>query len=194
MTPVKHPDNLAGLLPTAWPVPLTRRRAALRALGAPHRFVGAVVGTVTALLCGVLGLISLLGLSSPANAQPAPMSATLPLDPTRPFTPPAATTAALAATTRRVDLPAVVPPPPLRLQTIQMPQQGRPSAIVNGRLVSLGDRLGDATVASIDAQGLTLHRAKGGTQRLSLYTGVVITPSLDTATKASPSATAKHPS
>ena len=50
----------------------------------------------------------------------------------------------------------------------------------DGRLVRVGDRIGDQSVAAIDRHGLTL-RGPHGEQRLSLLTGITQTASRSTA-------------
>jgi len=89
-------------------------------------------------------------------------------DPTRP--PPMLMGAASAppAPARAASAPAVAPAPAPRLLSIQMPREGQPSALVDDRLLRVGDRLGDRTVTAIDAQGLSLRSPKGTVERLSL--------------------------
>ena len=101
------------------------------------------------------------------TAASACMAQGLP-DPTRP--PPMLMGAASAPQAARAASAAVtVPPaPPPRLLSIQVPREGEPSALVNDRLLRVGDRLGDRTVAAIDAQGISLRSPKGGVERLML--------------------------
>lgn len=54
-----------------------------------------------------------------------------------------------------------------RLTLIRMDAYGRGVALIDGRLLSIGDRVGDAVLASMDAQGVVLRSAKGW-QRLPL--------------------------
>jgi hypothetical protein len=104
-------------------------------------------------------------LGSPhASAEPVP-------DPTRPATAllgdPAEARPAKAA--RSVAPAASAVPAAARLQSVQLGAAGAASALLDGRLVHLGDRVGDRYVAAIDRHGLTL-RGPNGEQRLSLLT------------------------
>jgi hypothetical protein len=108
-------------------------------------------------------------LSAPAVAQPVP-------DPTRPaaaLTGDTADTARPAKAAARSAAPAAsaVSATP-RLQSVQLGAEGASSALLDGRLVHLGDRIGDKTVAAIDRHGLTLRGASGGEQRISLLAGI----------------------
>lgn len=114
---------------------------------------------------GLWGTACLLGLAGPATAQ-----GSMP-DPTRP---PSAVLAATAAAAqpggRALAEPAAPPPPPPLpvLQAVQLPARGAASALIDGRLVRVGDAVGERqTVSAIDAQGVSL-RGAGGPQRLSL--------------------------
>jgi hypothetical protein len=72
------------------------------------------------------------------------------------------------------------------LQSLHLPRQGQPSALVDGRIVRPGDRLetpqGPRVVVAIDAQGLLLRpvgespKAARATQRLDLLAGIVRHP------------------
>jgi hypothetical protein len=63
-----------------------------------------------------------------------------------------------------------------RLQSVQTSANGASSALLDGRLVRVGDRVGEQSVAAIDRHGLTL-RGPRGEQRLSLLTGITQTAS-----------------
>lgn len=66
-------------------------------------------------------------------------------------------------------VPAAVP----RVQALHLPsdaRSGSPSALIDGRLVRTGDRLGDATVQEIRSDGVWLRLSRGGTQWLGLFT------------------------
>ena len=91
-------------------------------------------------------------------------------DPTQP-PPRPVRAAAAAASTPEVATP---PPPAPIVQSIQFRRGGDSSAIVDGQLLRIGDRLGEATVAAIDEQGLTLRGARGP-QRLLLWPAYRIT-------------------
>lgn len=118
--------------------------------------------------CWAVVLAGLLGLAGAAAAQ-----ADLP-DPTRP---PSAVLAATAAAAlpggRPLGEPTTPAPPPALpvLQAVQLPARGLASALIDGRLVRVGDTVGERqTVSAIDAQGVNL-RGPGGPQRLSLLSG-----------------------
>ncbi len=63
------------------------------------------------------------------------------------------------------------PPPRPHVQAVQVPRQGPASALVDGRLVHIGDSLGGGTVQSIDVEGITLS-VSGTMRRLLLLDGV----------------------
>ncbi len=63
-----------------------------------------------------------------------------------------------------------------RLQSVQTSSSGAASALLDGRLVRVGDRVGEQSVAVIDRRGLTL-RGPRGEQRLSLLNGITQTAS-----------------
>ncbi len=95
-------------------------------------------------------------------------------DPTRP---PAVLTAAPAASgaARPAAAPASAPVPVRpRVQSVQVPAEGRASALVDDRLVFVGDRVGERTVVAIDAQGLQLRNAKGQVESLPLIDAQVV--------------------
>ncbi|MED5620379.1 hypothetical protein [Ideonella sp. BN130291] len=105
-----------------------------------------------------------LALAVPAHAADAPA------DPTRP---PAALSAPVvaagaASSVLRAAAAAPVPAAPPRVQSVQVPQQGRANALVDNRLVFVGDKLGAATVIAIDTQGVQVRSAKGAVERLLL--------------------------
>jgi hypothetical protein len=66
-----------------------------------------------------------------------------------------------------------------RLQSVQTAGPGRSKALLDGRLLHVGDRLGEQTVAAIDAQGITLSGPRGP-QRLTLTNGITKTASRPT--------------
>lgn len=71
---------------------------------------------------------------------------------------------------------AVVAPVWPQLQSVLVAGPGGSSALVDGRIVRVGGRLGELTVAAIDAQGILL-RGLRFEQRLALLPGVFKTPS-----------------
>jgi hypothetical protein len=111
--------------------------------------------------------------ATPAFAEPV-------LDPTRPMAAllgePADAGPAKAARSAApaASAPAAASPP--RLQSVQTSNSGAASALLDGRLVRVGDRVGEQSVAAIDRRGLTL-RGPRGEQRLSLLTGITQTAS-----------------
>ena len=113
-------------------------------------------------------LLLVVGLSLLA-AMPARAQAAL-VDPTRP-----------AGFVRAVPTPAVrgvgavdaaTAPAPVRptLQSLQVSPHGGSSALVDGRVVRVGDRLGETVVVTIDAQGISL-RGPRYEQRIALLPG-----------------------
>ena len=97
-------------------------------------------------------------------------------DPTRPahFSEPAG--AAASAAPRRGDaasMPAASAP---QLQSVQLAPGGASTALVDGRVVRVGSRVGERTVLAIDEQGLLLRGARQD-QRLTLLQGVTKLPS-----------------
>jgi hypothetical protein len=77
--------------------------------------------------------------------------------------------AATARPARPVPAVAVAVP---RVQALHHPTDtlpGSATALIDGRLVRTGDRLGDATVQEIRPDGVWLRLSRGGTQWLGLY-------------------------
>lgn len=128
-------------------------------------------------------LFSYLTVLTAVNASAGPLS-----DPTRPpagmvGSPPpaqggashasAARPQAAAAANAPASAAAPVEPPDLpQVQLIRVPQGGAASALVDGRLVQVGDVLDAAVVVAIDANGLLL-RGQAGTRRLWLLDAVM---------------------
>ena len=101
-----------------------------------------------------------------------PAAAELPLaDPTRPAAP-----AAAAHPAARNGATSAAAPAWPQLQSVQVSAQGGSSALVDGRVVRVGERIGELTVAAIDAQGILL-RGPRFEQRLALLPGVAKTAS-----------------
>ena len=111
-------------------------------------------------------------LASHAFAEPV-------LDPTRPMAAllgePAEAGPAKAARSAAPAASAPVAATP-RLQSVQTSSSGAASALLDGRVVRVGDRVGEQSVSAIDRRGLTL-RGPRGEQRLSLLTGITQTAS-----------------
>ena len=111
-----------------------------------------------------LGALLLCGTAAHTASAAPPLP-----DPTRPaaFAEPAAS----SAVTRRSDTPPVAAPAAPQLQSVQIVANGGSTALVDGRLVRVGSRVGELTVFAIDEQGLWLRGARQD-QRLSLLPGV----------------------
>ena len=120
------------------------------------------------LLVNGLCLAALTPLAPAMPAHAAPLA-----DPTRPAAsalapaaPAPARTGASAAASAPTTAAAVTPA--LRVQSVQVPREGRPSALVDGRLVMVGDRLGDREVVAIDTRGVQLRGPQGALRHLPL--------------------------
>ena len=86
-----------------------------------------------------------------------------------PSAPPRATPPATSASAPR---PPMLTP---RVQALHHPLDapaGSASALIDGRLLRVGDRLGDAWVQEIRPDGVWLRQARGGTQWLGLFAPV----------------------
>ncbi len=117
--------------------------------------------TAAYLACALLAA----GACRPAEAEPPPLA-----DPTRP--PGLAQPSGGAA---RAGVSAEAPAWP-QLQSVLVSAQGGVSALVDGRLVRIGERVGGLTVVAIDAQGILLRAARYE-QRITLVPGVAKTAS-----------------
>jgi hypothetical protein len=111
-----------------------------------------------------------------AVAEPVP-------DPTRPMAtmlgdaadPRSAKTTRSGPPAAATSASAVVAAP--RLQSVRLASNPSAStALLDGRLVRLGDRIGEHSIAAIDRNGITL-RGPRGEQRLSLLLGITQTAS-----------------
>jgi len=89
-----------------------------------------------------------------AAAQPMGL-----IDPTRP--PGAQPVQAAASTRTAAAVPAGVPLQPPLVQSVQLGRGGAATALVDGRLLRVGDRLGDAQVVAIDMKGLQVRGPRG---------------------------------
>lgn len=140
--------------------------------------------TIAPLLAALLSAVCLVLLSSGTARAALP-------DPTRPppglggdtiapSTARAAPVSVLAPTTTAdpsASQRASRQPPPVaitipRVQALHLPadRSAPPSALIDGRLVRVGDRLGDATVEDIRADGVRMRLARGSSQWLGLFT------------------------
>lgn len=128
-----------------------------------------------------LPVLLLLGAAALAAAQGA--------DPTRP---PAAllggAESAPAGKAPRAAAPASAPAPALPvLQSVQIQRDGVATALIDARLLRVGDAAGSAwRVAAIDAAGVLLKDAKGRELRLALGGNVIRTPATSAADAAAP--------
>jgi MSHA biogenesis protein MshK len=110
----------------------------------------------------------LLAVSAPRLAAAEPALA----DPTQPpgLVQPA------AAAPARAGVAAELAPAWPQLQSVQVSAQGGSSALIDGRVVRIGERVGEMTLVAIDADGILL-RGKRYEQRLGLVPGIAKTPS-----------------
>ena len=105
-------------------------------------------------------LLASLTATAPAAAGPL-------ADPTRPPTPPVVASSGSPTPGASAVRPAAEPRAVPQLQSIQVPEQGPASAVIDGRLVQAGERIGGLVIAAIDAQGVLL-RTPTGSDRLWL--------------------------
>lgn len=104
-------------------------------------------------------------------------------DPTRPppgLAAPAATGSVAPAARPSPSASAVAAPAPAappRLQSLHRPADDRAaSALIDGQIRRIGDRLGDATLEEIRADGVVLRRDRGERIRLDLFPAAARTP------------------
>jgi hypothetical protein len=81
-----------------------------------------------------------------------------------------------AAAPARVGAATELAPAWPQLQSVQVSAQGGSSALIDGRVVHIGERLGEMTLVAIDADGILL-RGKRFDQRLGLLPGIAKTSS-----------------
>ena len=105
---------------------------------------------------------ALLSCSLHGHAQPPLQLA----DPTRPRSA-AEPLAAAPAVSERSAAPSAWP----KLQSVQIPAQGEASAMVDGRIVRVGERIGEATLTAIGANSIVLRSARYE-QHISLTPGI----------------------
>ena len=102
-------------------------------------------------------------------------------DPTRPALVALSSEAAVSRPSGAIVVAArAAPSTAPRLQSIQLRAGGQASALLDGRVVRIGTRVGEQTVVNIDAQGMTLRGARGNEQLLTLLSGMQKTPSAST--------------
>lgn len=107
----------------------------------------------------------------PDPTRPPPGLGTATTLSTRTSPPPPPVFGEASAAPRMRPAPAAAPPTP-RVQALQLPTgavPGSATALVDGRLLRVGDRLGDATVQEIRSDGVWLRLPRGGTQWLGLF-------------------------
>lgn len=102
-----------------------------------------------------------------------PMMAAAQADPTRP--PAALLAPAPGASAPHAAAPASAPAPHVtRVQSVQVPHGGAASALVDDKLVFVGDRVGERSVTAIDGEGVLLRDARGRVSRLPLIDAQVV--------------------
>ena len=131
--------------------------------------------------------------AAPAHAVPALADPTRPPGFTRPTSTPAVRSGGGGS-----DAVAKVPAPVMpKLQSLQVSAGGGSSALVDGRVVRVGDRLGETLVVTIDAQGILLRGPRyeqrialvpGGGKTASTTPGMTISKTFNTAASASSAA------
>lgn len=126
-----------------------------------------ITPTLPALL---LGAVLSLGWSEPVSAQAGLADPTRPpallAGPARPGGTVQATTASQRTTADHTRAPQLQSP---QLQSLQLPRDGgAPSALIDGRLLRIGERLGEWTVQAIESDAVWLRRGRAAPQRLAL--------------------------
>ncbi len=121
------------------------------------------------------GLVAaLLACGAPAGVLAEPVPARVPVvDPLRP---PSVTAPRALDTPARAGSTAAPRTWPT-LQSVHLPARGGASAIVDGRLVRVGERIGEATLTAIDAHSIVL-RTPRYTQHIGLTPGIAKTASV----------------
>jgi hypothetical protein len=121
---------------------------------------------LTARVAAALALSGLLVTGLPARAQTAAIA-----DPTQPAGVAAVSPGAAGSRGSRAAggpaAPAVWP----KLQSVQVGDNGSASAMIDGRIVQVGETVGPLTLVAIDAQGVLLRGARFE-QRLALLPGI----------------------
>ena len=134
--------------------------------------------------------------AAPAHAVPALADPTRPPGFTRPTSTPAVRSGGGGESV--ADTVAAVPAPVMpKLQSLQVSAGGGSTALVDGRVVRVGDRLGETLVVTIDAQGILLRGPRyeqrialvpGGGKTASTTPGMTISKTFNTAASASSAA------
>lgn len=124
-----------------------------------------VLGVLGGAWCWAADVIVLPDPTRPPNAVLRAMNAKNPGGPGAPLAAPAAAPSSASAPASAASAPAVRRQP--RLMSVRLSASHGNVAMLDGRLVEVGDRVGDSTVASIDDDGVVLRGSKGS-QRLSL--------------------------
>jgi hypothetical protein len=109
---------------------------------------------------------ALLAVALPAGAQTTPIA-----DPTRPAGSAVASPGVANARGARTTGEPAAPPVWPKLQSVQVGDNGSASAMIDGRIVQLGDAVGPLKIVAIDAQGVLLRGARFE-QRLALLPGI----------------------
>jgi hypothetical protein len=109
---------------------------------------------------------ALLLVALPASAQTAAIA-----DPTRPAGAAAASPGIAGARGARTTGEPAAPPVWPKLQSVQVGDNGSASAMIDGRIVQVGEAVGPLTLVAIDAQGVLLRGARFE-QRLALLPGI----------------------
>lgn len=140
----------------------------------PRAHLLMIAPLLSALLSAVLWILLSGGSARAALPDPTRPPAGLGANPAAPVLPratPSLPAEASAATREARPAPPPVLPVP-RVQALHLPTDapaGRATALIDGRLLRIGDRLGDATVQDIRADGVWMRLGRGGTQWLGLY-------------------------
>jgi hypothetical protein len=136
---------------------------------------------------------------SPLWHDTLPWLATLPLwaaacslqaqplaDPTRPPVLPGPAGSAVARASGAPTAASAARTPAAVLHGVQVPAGpnagGAPTALVGARVLRIGDRQGERTLAAIDAQGVTWRSGRGELEREPLLAASIVKQTLDPAT------------
>lgn len=107
-------------------------------------------------------------------------------DPTRPPVPPGLAGSAPVRATGTQAAASAARAPVAVLHGVQVPASpiagGTPTALVGARVLRVGDRQGDRTLAAIDAQGVTWRSARGELEREPLLAASIVKQALGPAT------------